>query len=152
MGKDSYYRADPEWANENQDIQPSLDKGPTPVIDVAKNDVGGVGRVDPAPAKAKKAKTKVAKVSSGTTIYEKQAMSRDGQVGGLARARAAVENQGYGLFPVSFNTLYETSGDPEFTAAIDGLQQCQDGITFKLKTTKTFTFFDVDFIPIRFLI
>ena len=141
LGKDGYFRADPKWVSENLDAEPSLDKGPTPVIDVPKSDIvkaveGGV-RAAPPTEKAKRGKTKGTKVSSQTTVYEKQAMSHDGQVGGLARARAAVENQGYGLFPVSFNTLYETSGDPEFTAAIDGLQQCQDGVTFKLKTTKT---------------
>ena len=144
MGKDGYYRADPKWVSENRDVQTSLDKGPTPVIVMPKSDVVGSVRVAPPTEKAKRAKTKVAKVSSETTVYEKQAMSRDGQVGGLARARAALEKDGFGLFPVSFNTLYKTSGDPVFTAAVDGLQQCKDGTTFKLKTTKTFKFLKPD--------
>ena len=148
LGKDGYYRADPKWLSENEDAQPSLDKGPTPVIDVPKSDIvkaveGGVTAAPPA-EKAKRAKNKVTKVSSGATVYEKQAMSRDGQVGGLARATAALENHGYGLFPESFNTLYETSGDPVFTAAVDGLQQCHDGTTFKLNTTKSFNFVHSD--------
>ena len=144
LGKDGFYRADPKWVSENPYVQPSLDKGPTPVIDVPKIDVVGSVRAAPPTEKAKRAKKKVVKVSSGPTVYEKQAMSRDGQVGGLARTRAALEKDGFGLFPVSFNTLYKTSGDPVFTAAVDGLQQCNDGITFKLKTTKTFKFFKPD--------
>ena len=144
LGKDGFYRVDPKWVSENPSVQPSLDKGPTPVIDVPKSDVMGSVRAAPATDKAKRAKKKVVKVSSETTLYEKQAMSRDGQVGGLARARAALEKDGYGLFPVSFNTLHQTSGDPVFTAAVDGLQQCNDGITFKLKTTKTIKFLKPD--------
>ena len=39
LGKDGFYRADPKWVSENPSVQPSLDKGPTPVIDVPKSDV-----------------------------------------------------------------------------------------------------------------
>ena len=37
LGRDGYYRADPKWVSENN--QPSLDKGPTPVIKMPKSDV-----------------------------------------------------------------------------------------------------------------
>ena len=148
LGKDGRYRVDPKWVSENKDAQPSSDIWPTPVIDMPESDIVGAafGSVRDAPPaeKAKRAKTKGTKVSTGTTVFEKLAMSHDGQVGGLARARAAMEAQGYGLFPVRFNTLYKTSGDPAFQAAIGGLQQCQDGTYFKLKTTKTFKFVHVD--------
>ena len=84
-------------------------------------------------------------MSSVTTVYEKQAMDSDGQVGGLARAQAALDKQGYGLFPKSFNEENNTSGDPVFTAAVDGLQQCKDDRKkYKLNTTKTFTFLHSD--------
>ena len=150
MGRDGYHRADPNWVSENQDAQPSLDKGPTQVIYMPKSDfvgsvVGCVVRDAPPTEKVKKAKTKWTKVSSGTTVYEKQAMASDGQVGGLARAQAALDKQGYGLFPKSFNEEYKTSGDPVFTAAVEGLEQCKDdGTKYKLNKTKTFKFLHSD--------
>ena len=47
LGKDGFYRADPKWVSENQDVQPSLDKGPTQVIYMPKSDFVGsvVGEV-----------------------------------------------------------------------------------------------------------
>ena len=150
LGRDGHYRADPNWVSENPVAQPSLDKGPTQVIYMPKSDfvgsvVGGVVKDAPPTEKAKKAKTKWTKVSSGTTVYEKQAMASDGQVGGLARAQAALDKQGYGLFPASFNEEYQTSGDPVFTAAVEGLEQCKDdGKKYKLNKTKTFKFLHSD--------
>ena len=126
----------PQWDLDHNGGKVKADKGPTPVVAMPKGDVRVVRE------KVKRAKTKWTKVTYETNVYEKQAMVSEGQVGGLARAQAALEKQGYGLFPASFNTLYTTSGDP-FRAAVDGLQQ-MDATTYKLNTTKTFTFLHSD--------
>ena len=120
------------------------DKGPTPVVAMPKGDVRGsvVGGVR---EKVKRAKTKWTTVSSGSIAYEKQAVGSEGQVGGLARAQASLEKQGYGLFPKSFNEEYQTSGDPVFSAAVEGLERCnEDGTRYNLNKTKTFKFLHSD--------
>ena len=144
LGKDGKYRVDPKWVGGSQCVQPSLDILPTPVIAVAKTDIVDA-KAAPASPKVKKVKSKVTKVSSGSSkVYEKEAISRSGQVGGLARTRAKMENDGYGLFPVDFNTEYRTSGDSTFQAATEKLQQL-DNNTFKLHKTKAYQFLDQDY-------
>ena len=141
---DGKYRVDPKWVGGSQCLKPSLDILPTPVIAVAKTDIVDA-KAPPASPKVKKVKSKVTKVSSGSSkVYEKEAISRSGQVGGLARTRAKMENDGYGLFPVDFNTEYRTSGDPTFKTATEKLQQL-DNNTFKLHKTKAYQFLDQDY-------
>ena len=104
---DGKYRVDPKWVGGSQCVQPSLDILPTPVIAVAKTDIVDA-KAPPASPKVKKVKSKVTKVSSGSSkVYEKQVR----QVGGLARTRAKMENDGYGLLPVDFNTEYDEESD-----------------------------------------
>ena len=47
-------------------------------------------------------------------------------VGSFARTMAAVERDGFALFPESFNTTWRQSGDPAFNHARAGLQQAGD--------------------------
>ena len=139
--KDGKYRVDPKWVGGSQCVQPSLDILPTPVIAVAKTDIFDV-KAAPASPKVKKVKSKVTKVSSGSSkVYEKQVR----QVGGLARTRAKMENDGYGLFPVDFNTEYRTSGDPTFKAATENLEPGKNKKMFKLHKTKTYEFLGPDY-------
>ena len=145
--KDGKYRVDPKWVGESQCVQPSLDILPTPVIAVAKTDILDV-KAASALTKVKNVKSKVKKVSSGSSkVCEKEAISRSSQVGGLARTRAKMENDGYGLFPVDFNTEYRTSGDSTFQAATEKLQQL-DNNTFKLHKTKTYEFLRPDSVVV----
>ena len=145
--KDGKYRVDPKWVGGSQCVQPSLDILPTPVIAVAKTDILDV-KAASALTKVKNVKSKVKKVSSGSSkVCEKEAISRSSQVGGLARTRAKMENDGYGLFPVDFNTEYRTSGDSTFQAATEKLQQL-DNNTFKLHKTKTYEFLRPDSVVV----
>ena len=148
MCKDGKYRVDPKWVGGSQCVQPSLDILPTPVIAVAKTDILDI-KAAPALTKVKNVKSKVKKVSSGSSkVCEKEAISRASQVGGLARTRAKMENDGDGRFPVDFNTEYRTSGDPTYQAATEKLQQLDNKNTFKLHKTKTYEFLRPDSVVV----
>ena len=99
--KDGFHRVDPKWVSDRNENQPPPNNyGPTLVMKLSKSDMAGEVLDRPALAKAKKAKTKVAKASFGRSTYNTQAiMTNDGQVGGLARTLDAMKQDGFALFP-----------------------------------------------------
>ena len=140
LGKNGYYTADPKWVGEKDAFSrtESIDsvqqaKSASSCGTEAKGALGST--------KVRKPKKKLPAMPIVGTGRGSKVGSSDSDVGGFARTMAAVERDGFALFPESFNTTWRQSGDPAFTDARVGLQHTGDPNLFRLQNTKTYKFF-----------
>ena len=139
LGEKGYYTADPKWVGEKDAFSrtESIDS-----VQQAKSasSCGTEAKGAQGSKKVRKPKKKLPAMPIVGTGRGSKVGSSDSDTGGFARTMAAVERDGFALFPESFNTTWRQSGDPAFTKARAGLQHTGDPNLFKLQNTKTYKF------------
>ena len=141
LGENGFHTADPKWVGEKGAISST---GSNERVQQAKSVVSSCrteAKVALGSTKVRKPKKKLPAMPTLGSGNVSKSLSIGSGVGSFARTMAAVERDGFALFPESFNTTWRQSGDPAFNHARAGLQQAGDINLFRLQNTKTYKFF-----------
>ena len=140
LGENGFHTADPKWVGEKDAFS---SKGSKERVQQAKSVsmCGTEPKIALGSTKVRKSKKKLPAMSMGGSGSGSKVGGSDSDVGGFARTMAALERDGFALFPESFNTTWRQSGDPAFTDAKAGLQHTGVPNLFRLQNTKTYKFF-----------
>ena len=139
LGENGFYTADPKWVGQRDTFTST---GSTERVEHGKSvSMCGLKANDAVGStKVQKPKKKLVAMPTFGSGCGTKIGSRDCDVGSFARTVAAVERDGFALFPESFNTTWRQSGDPAFKDACAGLQEAGDANLFRLQNTKTYKF------------
>ena len=116
LGENGFHTADPKWVGEKDAFSST---GSKERVQQAKSVsmCGTEPKVALGSTKVRKPKKKLPAMSMSGSGSGSKVGGSDSDVGGFARTMAAVERDGFALFPESFNTTWRQSGDHVFTDA-----------------------------------
>ena len=120
LGENGFHTADPKWVSD-QDAFPSTKETVQQGKSVSL--CGLEAKATLGSTKVRKPKKKLPAMPTLGSGNVSKSLSIGSGVGSFARTMAAVERDGFALFPESFNTTWRQSGDPAFKAARAGLSE-----------------------------
>ena len=137
LGENGFHTADPKWVGEKGAISSTVSNERVQQAKSVVSSCGTEGKVALGSTKVRKPEKKLPAMPAVGSGRGSKVGSGDSDTGGFARTMAAVERDGFALFPESFNTTWRQSGDHVFTDARAGLQHTGDPNLFRLQNTKT---------------